>query len=85
MAAHSKAALRRAARLGMDAAFLSPIFSTRSGSSNPALGLSRASALARASALPVIALGGVNASNAKRLVGRGFAGLACVDGLLVSG
>lgn len=82
MAAHSEAALRRAALLGMDAVFLSPVFPTRSGSMRPALGLNRASALARGSAVPVIALGGVNASNAHRLLGRGFAGLASVDGLL---
>jgi thiamine-phosphate pyrophosphorylase len=43
------------------------------------IGLVRASQIARAAAVPVIALGGVNAETAKRLAGRGFAGLAAVD------
>jgi thiamine monophosphate synthase len=37
--------------------------------------------MARASTLPVIALGGVNARTAARLSGRGFAGVAAIDAL----
>jgi thiamine monophosphate synthase len=37
--------------------------------------------MARMARLPVIALGGVNAETARRLTGRGFAGLAAVDAL----
>lgn len=80
--AHDVAGLREAARFGADACLLSPVFPTRSSSANPCLGLFRASQLARAAALPVIALGGVNAINARRLSGRGFAGIAAIDGLL---
>jgi thiamine-phosphate pyrophosphorylase len=41
----------------------------------------RAGRLARAAAIPVYALGGVDPRTAKRLLGRGFAGIAAVSGL----
>lgn len=78
-AAHSAAAIARAADAGADACVLSPIFPTRSRSKRAPLGLFRASQIARAAPLPVIALGGVNADTGARLLGRGFAGLAAVD------
>ncbi len=81
MAAHSPEALARAAELGMDAAVLSPVLASRSPASGAPLGLFRASRWARAAKLPVIALGGVNAQNARMFAQRGFSGLACVDGL----
>lgn len=77
--AHSATGLARAARFGADVCVLAPVFPTRSASGRRALGLFRASQIARAAPLPVIALGGVNADTAPRLVGRGFAGLAAVD------
>jgi thiamine-phosphate pyrophosphorylase len=81
-AAHSAAALARAAAYGADAVTLSPIFPTASTSPRPPLGLFRASQIARASAAPVLALGGVEGARARRLAGRGFAGIAAVDGLV---
>lgn len=81
MAVHSSAALARAAKLGMDAAVLSPVLLSRSASAGTPLGLFRASRWARAAKLPVIALGGVNARSARLFKGRGFSGLACVEGL----
>jgi len=80
--AHSHDAVLRAAALGVDACLLSPVFPTRSASVHPPLGLFRASQIARATRVPVIALGGVNVSTATRLSGRGFAGLAAIDALL---
>jgi len=77
--AHDKDELAAAARFGADACVLSPVFPTRSDSAHEALGLSRASQLARAAHLPVIALGGVSTKTATRLSGRGFAGCAAVD------
>lgn len=77
--AHSAEALRRAAAAGADACVLSPIFPTRSESGRAPLGLFHASQIARASLIPVIALGGVNARRATSLDGRGFAGIAAVD------
>lgn len=80
-AAHSPAALARAARAGMDAAILSPIFPSASPSAKRPLGPKRAGRWARGAGLPVIALGGVNAGNAHALSGLGFAGIAAIGGL----
>jgi thiamine-phosphate pyrophosphorylase len=80
-ATHSGRALARAA-CRADLAILAPIFPSRSPSAAAPLGPLRAGTLARTARLPVIALGGVNARTAKRLLGRGFAGLAAIDGLL---
>ncbi|HYD89553.1 MAG TPA: thiamine phosphate synthase [Vitreimonas sp.] len=79
VSAHGAEGLARAEAAGADACVLAPIFPTRSASGRPPLGLFRASQLARAARTPVIALGGVNADTARRLGGRGFAGLAAVD------
>lgn len=80
-AAHSVDGALRAAAFGADACVLAPVFPTRSGSGRAPLGLLRASRIARGSTIPVIALGGVNARTASRLMGRGFAGLAAVEAL----
>jgi thiamine-phosphate pyrophosphorylase len=81
-AAHDAASLARAAAARLDACTLSPIFASRSASAQGKLGLFSAGRMARASTIPVIALGGVNAENATRLAGRGFAGLAAVEAFL---
>jgi thiamine-phosphate pyrophosphorylase len=80
--AHSREAAVRAAAWGASACILGPVFETKSESGNAPLGLFRASQLARGSTIPVIALGGIAPSNAKRLSGRGFAGFAAVDAFL---
>jgi thiamine-phosphate pyrophosphorylase len=80
--AHSLAGVARAAAFGADACVLAPVFPTRSSSGRTALGLFRASQIARAARIPVIALGGVSAHTARRLAGRGFAGFGAVDALL---
>jgi thiamine-phosphate pyrophosphorylase len=79
--AHSASAVAKAHAAGADACVLSPVLPTRSSANRKPLGLFHASQIARAASLPVIALGGVNAHNARDLVGRGFAGLAAVDAL----
>lgn len=81
-AAHSAKAVAKASEAGLDACVLSPIFPSRSASAQGELGLFSASQIARASAIPVIALGGVNARNVTRLSGRGFAGVAAIDALM---
>lgn len=78
-AAHSEVALRRAARARVDAAIVSSLFTSRSGSAGRALGPARFAQLVRTSHLPVIALGGVKASNARRALATGAAGLAAVE------
>jgi thiamine-phosphate pyrophosphorylase len=80
--AHGAEGVALAARLGVDACILGPVFPTRSGSGNPNLGVFRASQIALSAPLPVIALGGVSARTAARLAGRGFAGIAAEEGLL---
>jgi thiamine-phosphate pyrophosphorylase len=81
-AAHGAEAITRAAAYGANACILSPIFPTHSTPRREPLGLFRASQLARQSAIPVIALGGVSADNARLLAGRGFAGVAAIDALM---
>lgn len=81
LAAHGRAGLARARRLGGDAVLLSPVFPTASHPGAPALGPLRWVALARAGAgRPMVALGGVGAANAGRLP-RWTAGFAAISGL----
>jgi thiamine-phosphate pyrophosphorylase len=80
-AAHSGHALRRAKTAGCDAALLSPVFPSRSASAGRPLGLVRFAGLARSSAMPVIALGGVTNETAPGLVRAGAYGLAAVEAL----
>ncbi len=78
--AHSADAVMRAEALA-DAVFLSPVFASNSPSAaGRALGLEAAEAIARKTRVPVYALGGVNARTAPALIGRGFSGLAAVEG-----
>jgi thiamine-phosphate pyrophosphorylase len=81
VSAHAAEDIERGAALHADACILSPVFTTRSSAGRRPLGVFRASQIARAARLPVIALGGVNAHTARLLAGRGFAGFAAVDAL----
>ncbi|MBC8239496.1 MAG: thiamine phosphate synthase [Alphaproteobacteria bacterium] len=80
-AAHSRPALLRAARLGVNAALLSPVFPTSSHPGAAALGVLRFAALALHCPLPIYALGGIAAGNATRLASSGAAGIAAISGL----
>jgi hypothetical protein len=80
VAAHSGPALARAARLGADAALLSPVFATASHLGAKPLGAVRFRALVRGSRVPVVALGGISADNVARL-GRQIAGVAAIGAL----
>jgi thiamine-phosphate pyrophosphorylase len=80
-AAHSPAALFRAARAGADAALLAPVFATASHPDASTLGILRFAAWSRASPIPVYALGGVSAATARRLTAAGAAGFAGISGL----
>ncbi|MAC38493.1 MAG: thiamine monophosphate synthase [Oceanicaulis sp.] len=84
-AAHSWRALARASAAGVDAALLSAVFPSQSPSAGRPLGCWSASAMARATDLPVYALGGVNERTAKRLTGLGFSGIACVGAIRSAG
>lgn len=76
--AHSHSELGLAARLGADAALLSPVFTTRSHPGGGTLGAVRFRLLARQAGLPVIALGGMNPARARVLR---WPRWAAIDGL----
>jgi thiamine-phosphate pyrophosphorylase len=78
-AAHSRPAIVKAGRLGLDAILVSAVFASRSPSAKSALGPVRFAALANQTALPVIALGGISSATAPRLRGSSAAGLAAVE------
>jgi thiamine-phosphate pyrophosphorylase len=80
-AAHSRAAMLRAGRAGIDAVLVSAVFPSRSPSAGVPLGPVRFAALIRGVRPRVIALGGVNESAAPRLLRTGAAGLAAVEAL----
>ncbi|MBT4769999.1 MAG: thiamine phosphate synthase [Rhodospirillaceae bacterium] len=80
-AAHSNRALGRAASLGADAVFLSPVFATQSHPGRQPLGSVRFSAMVRRSRLPVYALGGITSSSLRRLSGIKIAGIGAIGGL----
>ena len=65
--AHDLRELKTAERSGAKLVFLSPAFPTRSHSGGRALGPVRLGLIAAQAKVPVIALGGVNARNARRL------------------
>lgn len=77
ISAHDRYELRRAAELGADYVTLSPIFATASKPNyGPSLGLAGLAELAKAAAIPVYALGGIDASNAAQCRAAGAAGVA---------
>jgi thiamine-phosphate pyrophosphorylase len=81
-AAHSRAAIASARAARVEAVFVSPVFASASPSAGRPLGPVRFACLVAGAGLPVFALGGINASTARRLAGSRAAGLAAVDGLL---
>lgn len=78
VAAHSRAALAAARRIGVDGALLSPVFPTRSHPGGGAIGAVRFRLWARRAGLPVVALGGVTRRRLPLLAGAG--GIAALDG-----
>jgi thiamine-phosphate pyrophosphorylase len=81
--AHSREAIARAARLGVDAVILSAVFTSGSPSAAKPIGALRFRRLAAQAPLPVYALGGVGADNASRALAYGrAAGWAAIDAVL---
>ena len=76
---HDLAEIRAAERAGADFLFLSPVYPTSSHPGARILGLAKFAWLARRTALPVIALGGMNAARGKRLASFGAHGWAGID------
>jgi thiamine-phosphate pyrophosphorylase len=77
--AHDLAELRAAEAAGASLVFLSPVFATPSHPGAPALGVAGFARLARATSLPVIALGGLNAERAPALRAAGAHGWAGIS------
>jgi len=77
--AHGLGEIRAAERSGAMAILLSPLHPTRSHPGAPALGRMRFAALARATGLPVIALGGMNPVRGAMAMRAGAWGWAAID------
>lgn len=80
-AAHSAYAVMRAHLSGAHAVLLSPVFETQSHTNRTPLGLTRLRAIARASPIPIYALGGVDTENVERLRNIPLAGIAAIGAL----
>lgn len=76
--AHNAQEIAQAQKAGADALFLSPVFPTRSHEGAATLGAAKFRQLAALSAIPVIALGGMNAERARKL---DWPRWAAIDGL----
>lgn len=85
-AAHSEAAIHRAARAGADAVLISPVLPTQSHEGAPSLGpvrLAHLARIARALGLAPYALGGISeAHQVRRLAGTSIDGVAGIGFLL---
>ena len=84
VAAHGRAGIARARRLGADVVLLSPVFPTASHPGGAPLGLLRWAALARRAGRPVVALGGMDGRRSRRLprLAAGWAAIAALGGVL---
>jgi len=70
---HNREELQQAQDLGADFAFLSPVFPTQSHPGTPSLGATKFLELAARMDMPLIALGGIDATSRKQLKGFGLA------------
>jgi thiamine-phosphate pyrophosphorylase len=84
---HDEAELERAASAGCDYALISPVFSPRSkpGDRRSTLQLRGLADLASRSALPVVALGGIDSERTGPCIRAGAAAVATIGGLFPPG
>ncbi|HOU54336.1 MAG TPA: thiamine phosphate synthase [Myxococcota bacterium] len=76
---------REAERSGADYIGASPVFATPTkADAGPPLGLEGLSAIAAAVSIPVLAIGGVHASNARSVIEAGASGVAVVSAILAA-
>ena len=78
-ASHSKNAVETCAENGLDAAILSPIFTSSSKSAGASIGVSALADIAKSVGVPIIALGGISGRTVSELYGSGAAGIAGVS------
>lgn len=83
-AAHSRLSLAYAARIGADAALLSPVFATLSHKAARPLGLLSLRRLIRSCKMPVIALGGIDSVTVRALRNIRLSGVAAVGAVTPS-
>ncbi|MDO6416017.1 thiamine phosphate synthase [Sphingomonas sp. BIUV-7] len=76
---HDPRELVAARRAGVDVAFVSPVFATRSHPGAPALGPIRLGQMAKRSTLTIVALGGMDARRYRRMRALGASGWAAID------
>ncbi len=69
----------------LDGLFVSSVFYSKSPSAGDPIGIEALKQVCTAHAVPVFALGGINARTAQELVGSGAAGLAGIEGLMRAG
>jgi thiamine-phosphate pyrophosphorylase len=80
---HSLEEARAASNAGADYATLSPVFVTESKPGyGPALGLAEFARIAEAVPLPLLALAGIDADNARACMAEGAAGIAVMGGVM---
>ncbi|MBT7957159.1 MAG: thiamine phosphate synthase [Rhodospirillaceae bacterium] len=84
-AAHSLKVLHACKKIGVDAALVSPVFPTASHVEQTALGNLRFTRMCQQSTLPIYALGGINSSNAARLIKSNAIGIAAISGISDNG
>ena len=78
---HSTEEAVRAEREGADYLVLGTIFETRSHPGTPPAGLGVVSEVTAAVKLPVVAIGGINATNASSVIGAGASGAAVITAI----
>ncbi|WP_084420788.1 thiamine phosphate synthase [Henriciella litoralis] len=78
MSVHNSEEFRRAHQAGVDALIVSTVFKSDSPSARAPMGLMRFASIARATELPVYALGGIDVRTAQRVAR--FGGFASVSG-----
>lgn len=79
LSVHDEEQAREAAQRRPALVFVSPLYATRSHPGAPVLGEEAAMALARLSACPAFALGGISAVAGEKLLERGWSGWAGID------
>ncbi len=82
VAAHSRAALRRAEMIGADAVLAGPAFASASHPGDDALGPHRFSRMLSGARIPIFALGGVNRITRRKLPTHRLAGSAGIGDFL---
>ena len=84
-AAHGSRGLLSAAKSGVDAAILAPVFRTDSHPGQPCLGPMRFRALLQSTPIPVYGLGGITVQSIKRMEGAKVAGVAIIGAAMGQG